>query len=288
MLYYFLTGDSQSREAVVSLGRWVIDMDDGAKTPLKWISRARTGLASASGSYTYHGPGRAAANGIVALLNAFRLTRENIYLTKANELIRRCCHPADDINKLDLLDAERRWFYTVFLQALGRYLEFSEERDVPDQMYSYARAALMHYVAWMIDHEYPYLEKADILEFPNETWAAQDMRKSEVFAYASRYADSVQRARLLERSAYFHDYSVSTLLAMPNRTFTRPVVLMLTNGHTHHAMQHGGYIAPPVGSTAHFGAPCEFIPQKAIAVRRLVIVAAVLGAAAAIAAAAML
>ena len=31
----------------------------------------------------------------------------------------------------------------------------------------------------------PVLDKPEMLEFPNETWAAQDMRKSEVFKFAA-------------------------------------------------------------------------------------------------------
>jgi len=289
MLYYFMTGDARAREAAVSLARWVIDMDDGEKTPFKWLSRSRTGVASATGSYSYHGPGRAPANSIVALLNGFRLTGDSVYLMKAEELIRRCSHPADDIEALNLLDVERRWFYTVYLQALARYLELKEERNAIDETYAYARAVLLHYAAWMVEHEYPYLEQPEKLEFPNETWAAQEIRKSEVFDYASRYAEGHERSRLLERSRYFFDYAVSTLQNMPRRTFTRPVVLMLTNGNVHHAFQQLQYAPPPAPpSTSDFGTPLRFVPQKAIAVRRFKILATLLVAAAIGIAAAML
>ena len=284
MLYYFLTGDPSAREASISLAKWVIDMDDGAKTPLKWISRARTGLPSATGSYSYHGPGRGPGNSIVALLNGFRLTGERVYLEKAEELIRRCVHPADDVEGLDLLDAERRWFYTVFLQSLGRYLSVKEEQNDLDDSYAYARAVLLHYSRWMIEHEYPYLDKPEILEFPNETWAAQDMRKSEVFNYASRYADGALRVRLLERSRFFFEYSTSTLLGMPTRTFTRPLVLMLTNGYGQQVFQQMQYAPPPVvDMPREFGTPTRFIPQKTIAFRRLAMLALLLAAAAALA-----
>ena len=277
MLYFFLTGDPRARETVLSLARWVIEMDDGEKTPLKWISRSRTGIASATGSLSYHGPGRAPGNSIVVLLNAFRLSREHSYLEKADELIRRCSHPADDIDSLNLLDAERRWFYTVFLQALGRYLELKEECDAVDKEYAYARAVLLHYASWMADHEYPYLEKPEILEFPNETWAAQDMRKSEVFNYASRYAGAGERQRFLDRSRYFFDYSVSTLLTMPGRTFTRVLVLMLTNGYAQEVFQRSLCTEPPVVQTyENFGTPTRFVSQRTIAIRRLRVIAAIL------------
>ena len=56
----------------------------------------------------------------MTLLNAFRLTGSRKYMDKAEGLIRRCVHPADDIEERTLLDAENRWSYTVFLMALAR------------------------------------------------------------------------------------------------------------------------------------------------------------------------
>ena len=115
--------------------------------------------ASATQSPDYHGPGRGAGHSIKALLDGHRLTGERRFLDKAEQLIRRCVHPADDIDRLDLLDAERRWLYTVFLQALGKYLDDKTERGEIDAMYAYARAALLHYARWMAQHERPYLDQ---------------------------------------------------------------------------------------------------------------------------------
>ena len=41
----------------------------------------------------------------------------------------------------------------------------------------YAREVLLNYAHWMVEHERPYLERPEKLEYPNETWAAQDIRK---------------------------------------------------------------------------------------------------------------
>src|SRR5258708_26147695 len=106
----------------------------------------------------------------------------------------------------------------MFLQSLGRYLDDKAERDQRDQMYAYARSSLLHYARWMAGHEYPYLEKPEILEYPTETWAAQDMRKSEIFKYAARHAIGEERARFLERSDFFFSYSTTALSAMATRT----------------------------------------------------------------------
>ena len=111
----------------------------------------------------------------------------------------------------NLLDAENRWFYTMFLQSLGRYLDYKAELGQLDRMYAYARASLLHYARWMAEHEYPYLDKPEILEYPTETWAAQDMRKSEVFKYAALHAEGEERARFLERADFFFRYAVTKL-----------------------------------------------------------------------------
>jgi hypothetical protein len=231
MLHFFLTGDPASREAAIGLGRWVLAMDDGRLTPFRWLARGPTGLASATGSLDYQGPGRGAANSVLTCLAAGRLTGEPVFLAKAEELIRRVIHPRDDIAARRLFDVERRWFYTVMLQALGVFLDSKAERGELDDAFAYAQASLLAYAKWMAANEEPYLNHPERLEYPNETWVAQDMRKAEVFWWAAQHANAADRVTFLERASFFFDYSISTLSTMPSRTLTRPVVLMLANGY---------------------------------------------------------
>ena len=279
LLHYYLTGNPISRETAVELAQWVIDMDDGRQTVFRWIDRGATGLASMTGSPLYHGPGRGAANSIVALITGHRATGDARFLAKAEALIRRSVHPADDLVERNLLDAERRWFYTVFLQALGKYLDYKVELGEVDGAYAYARASLLHYAAWMVEHEYPYLDRPEVLEYPTETWAAQDMRKSDVFAYAAKHSTGDTRARFLERADFFFQASVSTLSGMPTRTLTRPVVLMLTNGLMHAGCSRTSVMpAPPATEAGGFGAPESFVPQKTRAMKRARLIAAAMAA----------
>ncbi len=271
-LHWLLTGDSPSREAAIELATWVIQMDDGRRTFLRWLSTSNTGLASQTYSPSFHGPGRGAGHSILALLDGHRLTHDDLYLAKAEQLVRRCIHPADDIERLDLLDAERRWSYTVFLQVLGRYLDYRVELGLVDEHYTYARAALVHYARWMIANEYPYLDKPRMLEYPTETWAAQDMRKCDVLLVAAGHVSGDERRMFLSTAARFFEYSVTTLLSMPARTLARPLVLMLTNGYQ--------YLSPDASAprpegplVADFGAPAIFVPQKALVKRRIAMTA---------------
>ena len=277
MLHFFLTGDRRSRRAAIGLGRWVQHMDDGRRTVLRWLSAGPTGLASASGSSDYHGPGRAAANSILACAIASRLSGDRSLLGTAEALIRRCIHPADDIETRNLLDTERRWYYTIFLQALGAYLHLKTDRGEIDAMWTHARESLLHYARWMITHERPYLERPEVLEFPTETWAAQDMRKAEVFWWAALYAAGDERPAFLAKASAFFDDSVNTLGAMPTRRFSRPLVLMMTNGY-----RRAWFATTPLPAAPDIDPgglpsrrPTHFEPQRVIAVRRARILAAI-------------
>jgi hypothetical protein len=282
VLQYFLTGDPRYRDAVIGLARWVLNMDDGRQTVFRWLDRNPTGLASQTSSPDYHGPGRGAAYSIETLLNAHRLTDEPLYLDTAEALVRRSVHPRQDLASLNLSDAERRWHYTVFLQTLGRFLDYKRERGELSFMYHYAREVLLHYARWMESHEYPYLDKPEVLEYPTETWAAQDLRKSEVFMQAARYASGAEREGFLERAEFFFRNSIATLKAMESRTFTRPVVLLLTNGYMRSwFLAEGTHAEPQVDRQAiDFGVPEIFVPQKVRARRRVLRLAGVSGVAA--------
>jgi hypothetical protein len=270
MFHYFLTGSESSRQTAIDLAQFVIDMDDGRKTVFKMIDRGATGLATASGAITYHGPGRASANSLSALLDGHRLTRNPQFIQKAEQVIRRCIHPHDEIAEHDLLDAERKWFYTMFLQVLGKYLDYKVELGQLDSMYAYAREGLLHYARWMRQHEYPYLDKPAILQYPTETWSAQDIRKSDVFNYAAKHAMADERAAFMERAGFFFHNSVKTLQSMATRTFARPVVVLLTSGILHAYFQkHGSVSAPAPEHAPHtFGPRVRFTPQRLRAMRR--------------------
>ena len=272
VLHHFLTGSDQSRAAVIQLADWVVQIEDGNRTRFRWLDRGDTGLASATRDLAYHGPGRGAAYSISALLDGYRLTGRDGYREKAEQLIRRCIHPGDDVAGRRLLNAEERWSYTIFLQALGRYLDDSAERGTRGLMYAWARDSLLLYARWMAEVERPYLDTPECLEYPTETWPATDMRKCEVLLLASLHAsDAAERQRLRDRAAFFFASSTETLHGMPTRTLARPVVILLMNGFrmgwfTAHA--DASAPAPEAGTPCDFGTPCSFTPQRLRAVTR--------------------
>ena len=281
MLHYLLTGETESRDAAIELADWVLALDDGTRTPFRWLSRGDTGLASKTHSMDYHGPGRGAGNAIVVLLNGYRLTGRTQFLQKAESLIRRCINPLDDVNARNLLEPESRWSYTVFLQSLGRYLDEKIVRGELDERYTYAQASLLHYARWMVANEYLYLDKPEQLEYPTETWAAQDMRKSDVFKFAAKHSPGAERGAFIERSQYFFAGAIRMLAERPTRFTARPRVLMLICGFMHAAfrLQAADTFVPPTGAPLVSGNPIWFVPQKAVATRRakLLAMAAIVG-----------
>ena len=262
--YYFMTGDTAAREAVRSLADWVIKMDQGWRALLRWFDRRPTGRASATASRHYHGPGRGAGNSINALIDAYLLTREERYLTAAEELIRRCIHPADDIQARNLPDVEHRWSYTVFLQVLGKYLDVKIEQNALDFMYGYSRASLLHYARWMLEHEVPYATVLDRVEIPTETWPAQDMRKSNVFDFAAKHADEPLRTALRQKGDFFFQACIRDLRSFDTCTLTRPLVILIANAFRHTYFQvYSDECAPRPERPYDYGKPQKFTPHLA-------------------------
>jgi YetA-like protein len=264
LYYYLITGDIEAREAVSSLADWVIQMDQGWRPLLRWVDKRPTGLASATASRDYHGPGRGAGNSINALIDAYRLTREARYLTAAEGLIRRCIHPADDIQARHLPDVEQRWSYTVFLQALGKYLDVKVEENALDFMYGYARESLLHYARWMLEHEVPYATILDRVAIPTETWPAQDIRKTNVFDYAAKHADEPLHTAFREKAEFFYQACIHDLRSFDTCTLTRPLVLLMANAFRHTYFQlHPDEFAAHPDQEYDYGQPEPFTPQLA-------------------------
>jgi YetA-like protein len=260
--YYFLSGDLAAKETVKGLADWVINMDRRSEGFLGFFDRRPRGLSSMTVSADYHGPGRGCGNSINALLDAFVVTRYKNYWDKAEELIRRSIHPNDDIGGRDLDDVEHRWSYTVFLQVLGKYLDLKADMGELDYMYVYAKESLLHYARWMLNHELPYASVLDKVEIPTETWPAQDIRKCNVLKFAAKYSDEPLRSKCLEKADFFFDRCMNDLLEFKTCTLTRPIVLLMTNGHMQpYFLAQQIEPAPTCTENYDFGEPKAFKPQ---------------------------
>jgi hypothetical protein len=230
LYYYYLTGNPDARDAVISLADWVLNVDDGSQTIFGLVDDGPTGLASATAFPDYHGPGRGAGNSVNALLDGWQLTGDSKYLDYAETLIRRVVSPQDDIAGLDLLNVEARWSYTVFLSALAKYLGLKNESGQCDDDYHYAASSLAHYGRWMLQNELPYFDQREKLEFPTETWPAQDLRKANVLRLAARYCSGDEQSQMIKRGHDLATRAWQDLREFETRSVARALTLVMTEG----------------------------------------------------------
>lgn len=239
LLHYFMTGDLRSRNALHDLGAFAlrnISYDRSLvrrmrKLAVRCFRRLREGAPANDRPEPFEldGPGRASGNSINTCLDALLLTRDPRYLSAVDDLIRRCATPCDDLNAMRLLDVERRWMYTIYLQVLARFLDLGVEIGAPESLVFHARATLLHYSRWMSAYERPYLDHPEILDFPNETWPAQDLRKAAIFIHAARQAQDSHAQQLLQKALYFLARATRDLASFVTSSQTRPIGVINQN-----------------------------------------------------------
>ena len=246
MLHYFLTGDPRYKDLVLQLADWVYLSISGSQTLSGTLLRGMKAFkrwASQRGTaqlWPQYPLTRGTGNCLNTTLDALDLSGNQSYLERAGQLVCGTVHPEDDIGERDLLNVEdivllrpeRRatWSYTIFLVAVTRYLLKKQEWQQWDSDYAHARDSLLAYVRWMVANESPYMNKKEILEFPNETWAAQEIRKSVIIYQAATYVKGAERQIFLQKSRYFLNAGFSELSNWDSRYYTRPMVLVLQNG----------------------------------------------------------
>jgi YetA-like protein len=270
LLYHMLTGCPRARAAVCGLADWVIAMDDGSQTVLGLLDDGPTGLATPCGSGPYHSPERGAGNSLNALLDGWLITSDRKYLDYAGEIVRRCIHPHDDIPGQDLLDAEKRWSYTVFLVSLDKYLRCKAELDEIDEPYAYAQACLVHYGRWMLTHERPYFDRREKLEYPTEAWAAQEFRKANALRLAAQYAPQQLAMRMFDRGDELAERAWKDLFAFETRTAARAMAVLLIEGPRDAELRRRATRSlPDPPPLANLSQPQPFVSQRERVKRQL-------------------
>lgn len=230
LLDYWLTGNQHSKQAVLQLADWITVLYEGRgsfiELLLNWKNRYRQDVKNFfTGRYPLD---RGVGNYIVALLDAFAITHQTQLLAQVAEIIQETVHPLDDFSQRNFDDVEETWFYTVFLQAVARYLWVKFERNELDEDFLYGRDCLSHYAGWMVDNEELALNSPDRLEFPNLTWTAQDLRKVNVL-YLASFFDDTNRARFQTKAEALYVQAVAALGADPTYTYTRIQAILMQN-----------------------------------------------------------
>ena len=232
-LHYLLTGYTPSRDAALSITQWVTNYYEGDGTfvgaLLAFKNSDIPGVKNVkTGKYPLD---RGTGNYLQARLDRYELQGCDSDIEAAAYIIAHTVSPTDDFDQLQLDNVEATWFYTVFLQAVCRFISLKEQRCECDSNYQYAVDSLTHYANWMAVNEYAYLDKPDILEFPNQTWSGQDLRKLCILHFASSYLTEAQRTLAEQKAEQLADTIFQRLSTSTETGTTRVLCLMMQNGH---------------------------------------------------------
>lgn len=219
-----------SKDAVLTLTNWITHVYEGSGTCLELLLAFKNRhVAGYKNHFTGQYPlDRGIANYVNALLDSFELTQNEDYLTQVQNIFANSMHPDENLAERDLQNVELTWFYTVLLQALCRYLQVKQSRHEIDQHFYYCRDCLLNFADWMLVNEYPYLQKPDILEYPNDTWTAQDLRKAHVLAGAYYFSPD-KKNEYMAKAEFFQQYVADKLNNAETKTYTRILVLLMQN-----------------------------------------------------------
>lgn len=235
-MYHYVTGSSDARDAVIKMTDWVTNYYEGSGTFIEFVKSIVAHDLKKLGSTLRGYPvlryryalSRGVGNYIRALLDCHELTDEFAYLQKAGNVLNNTFSATDEIGMRKFEDIEGTWFYTVFLQEVVRFLDVKRLHEQYDNDFHIALNGFLHYAHWMLEHEKPYLAQAEKLEYPNDTWVGQDIRKANILYSAYLYSRR-NRQQFLERARYFRDYVTDTLRKSDTLHYARIQTLLLQN-----------------------------------------------------------
>lgn len=240
LYHYFLTGNLASRQAVLDLASWITILHEGSGTLLEQLLRIkrydvpkiRSLLSGGRPTSHVHSFKRGTGNYLNALLDAHMLEPEGRWLKKAENVICSTIHPGDDIAERELLNIESNWSYLILISAISRFLLVKAENRNLNEAYQYAEKSLRHYSRWMVANEQTFLSRPKDLEFPNDTWAAQDLRKAMIFFQAPLWDPELSN-EYTARGIDLLNYVSTTLECSKERAFSRVQIIFLQNYGPH-------------------------------------------------------
>lgn len=240
LYHYLMTGRLSSRNAVLNLANWMIISHEGADGFLEQmlaikkheLPKLKALLSNKHPNRHIYPFTRGTGNYINTLLDASIIEPSSGWLTRAEQVIQATFHPIDQIEDRNLLDVETGWHYLVLLTSLCRYLLIKVKSSAYDYNYHYALACLRRYTRWMLEHETTFLAHPEQLEFPNQTWTAQDMRKAMLMYQAAAF-DPSQKPHYLKKACKWFNYVNNTLAQSPEKNFSRILIVLLQNYGAH-------------------------------------------------------
>lgn len=229
-LYCQLTGSETAKNAVIKLGNWITYFFEGDGTLLGTLLQYRNKSIVRDPLTGRYPLDRGVANYVNVLLDSYELSANPDYMTRVSSIIRHTFHYSDDIAKRNFDDIENTWYYIVFMQSVAKYLWMCETVYGLDNDYDIIKKSFLHYVEWIAKNEQPYLLNKDKLEYPNDTWTAQDLRKIMVLTVALKYAnDEILQNNIRLKIDSLKHYVEPKLLNSDEKDSTRVLALVMQN-----------------------------------------------------------
>jgi hypothetical protein len=249
-LYYLMSGDERAKQATVGLGQWMRNIYEGDGTLLGLVLQIKNanalslpfshkpllgnGTGIARNPFTNRYPlDRGTGNYVNVMLDCFETTLQQSYFEHAQYIILNTISEHDNIDERNFSDIENTWYYVVLLQAVAKYLAIVSQYITAEstgfidlQKVSLIHNAFTHYSLWMAENEQPYLANKDVLEYPNDTWTGQDLRKIHVLLCAHELTHTksmLDKAHALTADIY------PALLNSKESAFTRIQALIMQN-----------------------------------------------------------
>ncbi len=245
-LYYFLTGDERAATTLVGMANWMKHIYEGDGTLLgkflqlknanhltmpfseKLLLGAGTGIVRNPITNQYP-LDRGTGNYVNVLLDAYELTQQTSYLDDIERIILNTISKDDNFEDRHFEDIENTWFYTVLLQASAKYLHFISTFELKRQASQAVIDALVHYITYIAAHEQPALKNAEVLEYPNDTWTGQDIRKVQLLCIGSLLVDEPQKTIYIDKANELNDWICQKLSVSKERFYTRILALTMQN-----------------------------------------------------------
>ena len=238
LFQYYLTGDIKYRETVLKMSNWISVLFHGRNGVLERIHKLVTKdfrliqkIRNGEEHYGHEFPfTRGTGNFINALIDSHELEPNGNKLKLCSSIIKSTISPADNISSRSLDDPEENWSYLVCLQSIAKFISKKIELGAFDNDFSYAFKSFFHYVDWMVDNEYFYLDFPENLEYPNSTWIAQEIRKAHLFFVAAKLAPANDDKKYIQAGAKFLDYTIKEL-SDPTRTKNTRILSILLQSY---------------------------------------------------------
>ena len=236
LYHYWMTGSETSKQAVLTLANWMVAYHEGGgglfeqllfikKLDIPKLKQKLRGQYVSTHSYPFT---RATGNYINILLDAWQLTANRQWLEQAESVLLAAIHPKDSIENRRLDDIEDSWSYLILLSAIGRYIELKKQSKEFDYHYAYALSSFTHYTRWMVNHEAPFLNQPELLEYPNNTWSAQDIRKVMLMHIAKRF-DPENATLYAKKAAEWLSAITHFLSGSHEADYTRVLIILMQN-----------------------------------------------------------